>query len=188
VAGERLDTVVYWLDASDRIVRIGDTWTSFAVLNDAPELAEPAVLGASIWPFIADSTTKNIYRSLLQRVRDGGTARFAYRCDGPSIRREMEMHLVQEGALARFESRVVRWTPRPPQALFDRHAPRGADWVRACGWCNRLHVGDLWLEVEAAVPALGLFEAEWLPALTHVICPDCAHIMKDSSRFRERTP
>lgn len=53
------EPLVYSLDACDRIVRVNDAWTRFALENDAPELAAQHVLRRSIWDF---STTRRPVR------------------------------------------------------------------------------------------------------------------------------
>ena len=55
---------------------------------------------------------------------------------------------------------------------------RGSGRGKACSWCKRLEYGPEWLEVEAAIVPLGLFEDDAPPPeITHGICPDCAREM-----------
>jgi hypothetical protein len=167
-------TLIYDIDDSDRLVAVNDTWTSFAVVNDAPELSPPEVLGVRLWDAITDTSTRELYRTLLDRVRRGEVIDYNYRCDGPAVRREMSMHVALDGRRVRFTSRVRHATTRPSQPILDRAAPRTDEFIRVCGWCNKIAVSaDRWEEVEVAIPLLGLQAARTLPALTHGICPSC---------------
>jgi hypothetical protein len=49
-----------------------------------------------------------------------------------------------------------------------------------CGWCKRVDVSARWLEVEAAVEALRLFDEETLPRISHGICPECESHLLDA--------
>lgn len=167
-------TLIYDIDDSDRLVAVNDTWTSFAVANDAPELSAPGILGLRLWDAITDPSTRELYRTLLDRVRRGEVLDYTYRCDGPAVRRDMSMHVTLEGRRVRFTSRIAADTLRDPQPILDRHIPRTGDLIRVCGWCKKIAVADdRWEDVEVAIPLLGLQAAHRLPALTHGICPDC---------------
>ncbi len=167
-------TLIYDIDDSDRLVAVNDTWTSFAVANDAPELSAPGVLGLRLWDAITDPSTRELYRTLLDRVRRGEVLDYTYRCDSPAVRREMSMHVALDGRRVRFTSRIQEATSREPQPILDRTAPRTDALIRVCGWCKKIGVtDDRWEEVEVAIPLLGLQAARTLPALTHGICPKC---------------
>jgi hypothetical protein len=169
-----LTTLIYDIDDSDRLVAVNDTWTSFAVVNDAPELSAPGVLGLRLWDAITDPSTRELYRTLLDRVRHGEVIDYTYRCDGPAVRRDMSMHVALEGRRVRFTSRIQDATPRASEAILDRLVPRTDELLRVCGWCKKIAVADdRWEEVEVAIPLLGLKAAHTLPALTHGICPGC---------------
>jgi hypothetical protein len=56
-----------------------------------------------------------------------------------------------------------------------RGVPPAADelLLRACAWCDRVHVDDDWISEESAVQNLRTFDLEAPPRFTHTICPDC---------------
>lgn len=168
-------TVVYEIDEADRLVSVNDEWTSFAVANDAPELSAPAILGIRLWDAVTDPTTRELYRSLLVRVRHGAEVTYRFRCDGPAVTRDMLMHVGAIGYRGvRFTSRVHSVAGRRAQPILDRRTPRSGELIRVCGWCKRIAVADdRWEEVEVAIPSLGLHAAAVLPDLTHGICPSC---------------
>lgn len=164
----------YELDASLRLVGVDAAWSAFAAENGAPALQPPGCLGRSIAESIADTATLHIYRQVFDRVRrTGAPMRFGIRCDGPALRRWLELEIRPRGAGFEVESVLVRAEAREPQALLAAPRPDDGTMLSMCSWCKRVSVDQRWLEVEAAVRALGLFEREVLPAITHGICDAC---------------
>jgi len=45
--------------------------------------------------------------------------------------------------------------------------------LRACAWCDRVHVDDEWISEESAVRKLRTFDRDAPPRFTHTICPEC---------------
>ena len=71
--------VVYVLDESDAIATVNDSWTAFARANGGEALLPPAIIGRSVWDYIADPTTRLLYRRIFERVRTGmGPVRFRF--------------------------------------------------------------------------------------------------------------
>ena len=173
------DPVVFSIDRHDQIVAVNDTWTTFALANDAPDLVNERVLQRSIWDFIVDTTTRQLYGDLLLRVRRGIPARFPFRCDSPTARRHLEMRLTPKpDHTVRFESVVLASELRVQQPLWDRHVQRGEDLVRVCSWCKRVEMAGEWFNVEDAIGRLRLFERHAMPRLSHGICRDCLEVME----------
>jgi FixJ family two-component response regulator len=173
------DPVVFSIDRHDEIVTVNDAWTTFALVNDAHELVEDRVLQRSIWDFVVDATTRQLYGDLLLRVRRGMPARFPFRCDSPTARRHLEMRLTPgPDDAVQFESVVLASDLRVEQLLWDRHVPRGQDLVRACSWCKRVELAGEWVEVEDATRRLRLFERHDMPRVSHGICLDCIEAME----------
>ncbi|MEO8071489.1 MAG: hypothetical protein ABI652_08805 [Acidobacteriota bacterium] len=175
--------VGYTVDARDAIITVNEAWVAFAAANDGVPLLPPAILGRSLWDFIADRTTILVYRRLFERVRAGsGPVRFTFRCDAPALRRLLEMSIAIEPADAlRFVVRPVRVEDRPAVQLLEPTEPTGprSDAVlRMCGWCKRIpDPSGRWMEIEAALPLLTLFEQTALPATSHVMCEECHRVM-----------
>jgi hypothetical protein len=169
------EPIVYRIDWQDRITFVNDGWTKFAIENDAPELTAANVLDRSLWDFITDSTTIQLYRDLIGRVRAGRGVQFPFRCDGPRVRRflQMEMSITRERGTLEFATTVVRHEDREAPALLAQAAAFAASTLRICSWCKQVDVRGRWLEVEDAVRELALFDA---PAadLTHGMCEACA--------------
>ena len=166
----------YRIDAADRIVAVSDNWLAFARRNGAPQLTPDAVLGRSLWGFVADRETVDLSRMIFDRVRAGTSeAVLPFRCNSPRIRRDLEMSLrPTDGHELEICTSVVREHAGGYVALLDPGAPRSDDIVKACSWCNRIELPEQgWVEVDAAVRQLGLFAGPLTPRVSHGICPDC---------------
>lgn len=173
IAAEGVERVSYRLDDRDDIVFVSDSWGPFATANGAPGLAA-GVLGHSLWDFVGEITTRQLYRDLIARVRTGRTAAFDYRCDAPERRRFMHMTMRPcDRHGVEFESVTLRTEGRRPVAIAARSADPAQRLLRICSWCKRVDVGRAWDDIETAVSRLGLFAAGAPPALTHAICAPC---------------
>ena len=175
------DTLIYRLNSQDELIYVNEEWVAFAHVNDSPELLPENVLGCSLWNFISDETTRQLYREILRQVRAGRSTNFIFRCDTPEYRRHLEMTIsAQDDGVVQFATRVLRKEARQRQDLLGRYVPRTDDLLRICGWCKRVDVGgERWEEVEEAVRTLSLFEQNPLPCLTHGICEVCYEVVRN---------
>ncbi len=170
----------YELDADDRVVAVGGEWDRFALENGAPGASAAAVVGRSLWDFVAGLETAHLLRRIIYSARISGRPMEApFRCDGP--RQERHMHFRAEamdsGAL-RITTRLMREVPLDAPAPGGASAPRG-ELLRMCSWCNRIHVDDgPWMEPADAAARLGLFTGSAVPAITHGMCTGCAETME----------
>jgi hypothetical protein len=172
--------VVYTLDEHDHIVGVNAGWAAFATENDGTQLLPPAILGRALWDFITDTTTVQIYRRLFARVRAGvGPVKFAFRCDAPTKRRLLEMHIAQQpSGTLKCVVRSLRVEDRPAVPNFASAQTDSDALLRVCGWCKRTpDANGEWLEVEQALSRLALFQQPALPTITHGICEDCQRAM-----------
>jgi hypothetical protein len=165
---------------------VSSTWDGFAVANDAPELIGARVIGESLWRYMTDSTTREVYRHLLRHVRVGRMLQFPLRCDAPRVIRRLAMTMTAVDELVRFDSQVCAVEARPEVPLWRRDAPRRSDVVERCSWCERIEWNGEWFDFAIAVSRLGLFEGDLPPHVTHVMCPDCLIIM--DALMAERLP
>lgn len=174
------DRLSYVIDRSDRIVSVNDAWASFAKYNAGTDLMPPAVLGSSLWAAIQDATTRELYRLLLRRVRDGTSdLAFRFRCDSPEYRRLLEMR-IQCGPEERvaFSTTEVVVEKRSAVPLLDTTQSRSEAMLKVCSWCMLVRLPDeRWVEVEQAVAELHLFSVARLPQISHGICPRCFEVM-----------
>ena len=167
-----LSDVIYRVDADGILTFVNEGWNAFAILNDTPELAGPAVLGRRAVDFIAGHETRLIYSQLLSRAAAGVRIELPYRCDSPMLRRLMLLTITATGTEIEFRSQLVDVALRPVVRLLEtRAAPLdgAADPVQLV---QPGRIGDRWAEIEEVVDRTGLFEAE-VPQLTHGMCPAC---------------
>lgn len=165
----------YAIDEHDHLVKVDEGYYRFAEENGWTDAGTS--LGRSLWDYVAGEDLKKVQRLLLRRIRDeAGDVELPFRCDGPGVRREMDIRIKAGtgGRAVLFSARVRSEEERdPPQPLLDPAAPRGADRLAMCGWCDRFEVAGEWVEVEEAARRLELFDRPEMPSLNHGICPDC---------------
>ncbi len=170
-----MDICTYELDEDLGFACANEAWDRFARANDAPGLLLPGPVGKPIDSFIGGDSTSYLFGLLYAAVRRSGKAvRVPIRCDAPSLRRFLEVSIEPRRPSGfRIHSRLLRSEPREPVALLDSNQPRDERLVRMCSFCKCVETPAGWLEVEAAMKALKLFERERLPAITHGVCAPC---------------
>jgi hypothetical protein len=170
--------IIYRVNAQDEIVFVNEQWDRFAAANAGESVTSSQVLQRPLWDFIIDSTTRELYRQVLQRIRDGRSLRFTFRCDSPMCRRllEMDVHRGEDGTVE-FHTRTISEESRQPPGLPESSAARPGELLRVCGWCKKVFVGGTWAEVEDAVAQLRLFHRPFLPSVSHGICEGCSQQM-----------
>jgi hypothetical protein len=165
----------YAIDEHDHLIRVDEGYYRFAEENAWPDAGSS--LGRLLWDYVAGRELVKLQRMLIRRVRDEvGDVELPFRCDGPDVRREMDIRIVARpgGRVVLFSSRLRSEEERDlPQRLLDPATPRGDEMLKMCGWCDRFEVDGEWVEVEEAARRLELFNRSELPALSHSICPDC---------------
>lgn len=168
-------TFVYRIDAGDLVVYVTPEWEAFANENKAPELTSEAVCGQPLSSFVVNMETRHLYRVMVDSVRrDRRTIVVPFRCDGPDVRRFMELTVSpRPDEHVQLEGRIVREEYREPVRLLDSSVSRTDEFVVLCSWCKRADVTGDWVEVEEAVKLLELFNSLELPQITHGICPEC---------------
>lgn len=173
----KLDSGVrYLINSRDQICFVDEAWHRFALAIDGAEVVGDAVISRPLWDFITDDSTRLLYQTLIERVRQGATARFTLRCDSPEFSRLLEMTMSQTDipGYVEFTTQIVQQLDRTPVALLERGAPRSEELLKTCSWCNRIEVGPgEWSEPEDAINRLRLMESPILPRLTHGMCMPC---------------
>jgi len=169
----------YAIDEQDRLVRVDEGYYRFAEENGWAEAATS--LGRSLWDYVGGEDLRKVQRLLLRRVRDEvGEVELPFRCDGPGVRRRMEIRIAagRGGRAVLFSARLRDEEEREaPMPLLDPATPRGEETLVMCGWCDRFEVEGEWVEVEEAARRLELFDRPELPALGHGICPECNDLL-----------
>jgi len=167
--------VRYYLNARDEVVAVNEAWDDHAQVNGGESLVGNQILGRSLWDFIADMTTRQLYQQIIARVRLGCHARFPLRCDTAWCKRllEVSVRLMDDG-LVEFSTSVSNMEIRPEVPLLTGATPGCKEVLRSCAWCCRIDPGSgIWTDVEKAASELQLFENSKIPQLSHGICPQC---------------
>jgi hypothetical protein len=173
--------IVYRIDGEDRIVFVNDEWDRFALANGGGELGSLFILDRSLWEFVSDPGTRDIYLEAVRRVRHGRALHFSFRCDSPDCRRLLEMNMSYlDNRQVEFRTQTLSVEPRQTQELLDSRFPRCGDFLRVCGWCKKALVQDKWIELEEAFDCLRLHEQLTLPEITHGLCGTCLENMSRS--------
>ena len=164
---------IYAVDAEDRITTFRG---GLGPPDDAPPPAH--LVGRSLYDFIAGYESAELYRLILGGVRsEQRPADIPFRCDGPHVRRFMSLTIVPDGDTVGFRAFLERSELRPDVPLLSASSERDERFLRMCSWCKQIDAGTStesdWVEVEAAVDRLGLFQSRTLPQLTHGICGRC---------------
>jgi len=143
----------------------------FALENGAPGLVD--VTGVSLFDFITGAETRQVYRQLLSRVRQGERVAFPFRCDSHEMVREMSMIICPlDHGRVRFESFLLKATPRlvlPSAGMPAR--------IRVCSWCKRILWRGEWQYPEFAIEAMKLFDPLHSPVILHEICEECSALL-----------
>lgn len=165
----------YTVDRENQITWVSERWWPFARDNNAPQLDPENVLGKNLPDFISDLTSRQLYEQLMGRVRnERRIILINIRCDSPDKKRflKIKMSPLPEASVS-FESWPVKEKTRPPISCLipsDRHSDAT---VYMCSWCKCVLVGKSWMEIEDALPELGLLEMKHPPSISHCICNPC---------------
>ncbi|MGH2973335.1 MAG: hypothetical protein ACRDLL_00490 [Solirubrobacterales bacterium] len=173
------ETLSYAIDEHDHLIRVDQGYYRFAEENGWREAGSS--LGRSLWDYVAGYELVKLQRLLVRRIRDEvGDVELPFRCDGPDVRREMNIRIVARpgGRVVLFAARLRAEEAREfSQPLLDPESPRSEETLNMCGWCDRFEVDGEWVEVEEAARRLELFNHSELPEIRHGICPDCNQML-----------
>ncbi|MCP5155872.1 MAG: hypothetical protein H6983_17005 [Ectothiorhodospiraceae bacterium] len=178
---ETSEPVEYTLGADDTIEAANPAFWRFASANEAT-LTERDVLGTSLFRFIADTATAQVYRALHRCVRETGRPLvLPYRCDSPERLRGLEMvisPLADSRLLIRNLTRRIERRPggRAVRLAHGRAAGGRRPYhpmLRFCSICNRGAVSrDGWMELHDLVSSeFERFAGEPIAAVTQ----PCSH-------------
>lgn len=174
----------YTVDADDVVCHVDYWWLAFAAENGAPDLTEATVIGRSLWEFIADRPTRQLYRELHARIRSTGQAiHVPFRCDSPTLRRDMRMTISrgEDGALE-YESKLLKTTPQRRLLSLSRTSDRSEAFLTMCSCCKRSLLEPRgWLDMEDIALRLKLYDQQTVPGLRYTLCPHCASMFGRSS-------
>jgi hypothetical protein len=186
---EPMGKCVYIIDKLDRIISVSGNWLSFAQENQAGESCYPdVIINKSIWEFIDGTETRQFYEIILETVRARNkTVVLPFRCDAPHKRRYLELIItpLQQGNIE-FASTIIHEELRDPVEILQLGIPRSDELIRMCSMCKKVALSEkIWVEVEAAIVSLKLFEKDQQPQVSHVLCAECFKLgMAELDKFR----
>lgn len=173
--------LVYDVDQYDDLNYFDGPWNLFAAENGAPELLMDSLLGNQLWKHITGMETRHIYQSLMGKAREKRCKmEFSYRCDAPDTLRVLKLEISSEnGQEVRFRSTLLHESLRTIAYPFlppDPYA-KSALFHSVCSVCKKLLQEGKWVELETAVEDLRLLHEASNYALSHTLCPHCAHAL-----------
>lgn len=166
----------YRVNQADHITFVDEWWLAFAAENRATGVDEASILGRSIWDFIADEPTRQLYRELHDRVRSSNQPiEVPFRCDSPTLRRYMQLTIHHEGeGQLRYESVLLRVSPQRRLRVLNPAADRSNAFLTMCSFCKRSLIEPAgWLELEDIALKLRMYDQPRVPELHYTVCPDC---------------
>jgi len=165
-------SVVFRIDAEDRIVEVNDEWRRFARDNGGdPDPA--AVLGRPLWDFILDEGNRSIYRSMIYAVRHKvAPLIIPLRCDSPTVERHMTM-TIAPGHLGEvvFICALQYALDRPPDA--PKHAKAEHTTMVECDGCHRIWTKQGWQDCWDVIVAKDIEIDDRPIAVLHTRCSHC---------------
>lgn len=169
---------VYWLDGSDHLVRVSDSWDVFALSNDGESCRWESIRGRPLWEFVSGDPTRMWLRTLMGHVRiSAGEVERPYRCDSPTERRHMAMRIVAEpGSQLRIENVVLRSEPREHVVRVEPTPPSLGRSSRRCSVCGRIGRGARWFEPESQ-EARELLDASGTLRVIYGVCEPCLRML-----------
>lgn len=171
---------IYRIDADNNIQWVDENWMPFACDNQAQELDPKNVIGTPLFHYVTGTGAQHLYHMIIDRVRQSQLpAVIPFRCDGPDVRRFMELRITPcDNGAVELEGRILREEPRRRVPLFDLTVKRTGDFVKMCSWCKKVQVNEEWKEVEDALEEMKLFNEHEQPQLTHGVCPACSESIR----------
>ena len=165
-------SVIYRIDAEDRIAEVNDAWSRFARDNGGnPDPA--AVLGRSLWDFVLDEGNRSIYRSMMHAVRQKvSPLLIPLRCDSPTVERHMTMtiapgHLGEVVFICALQFAFERLTRTPIQPKSEQTT------IVECDGCHRIWSERGWQDCWNVIIAKDIEIDDRPIAVLHTRCPSC---------------
>ncbi|MCF7805966.1 MAG: hypothetical protein K9N46_16370 [Candidatus Marinimicrobia bacterium] len=175
-ADKQTTEYIYTIDGNDIIRSVNEDFESFARANDGRELAGGSVIGRSLWNYVTGELTKGYYKNLISAVRENRESiTLPFRCDAPSLRREMIMELRPgEDESIQFICRMNQSAPREPVEAISKTSKKSDRFLSMCSWCKRVELPDQgWMDIEEAIQIDPLLSRDPYPQFTHGICSEC---------------
>ena len=165
-------SVIYSIDADDRIIEVNGEWGRFASANGGnPD--PTAVIGRRLWDFIVDEGNRSLYQAMVYSVRHKfAPLHIPFRCDSPTVERHMTM-TIAPGDLAEvtFVCAQHYSFDRPPAPVGGLRSETAR--IVECDDCHRLWTGHGWRDCWDVIMA-GELQIDDRPiSVLHTRCGAC---------------
>jgi hypothetical protein len=167
----------YGVDDNDVLTYVDQWWVAFAEENRAIGLVRDSVVGHSIWEFIADEPTRQLYRELHSYVRSTGKPiQVPFRCDSPTLQRFMQLKISRgENGHLQYESTLLRTVPQRRLSILSPRTKRSNAFLTMCSVCKRSLIEPSgWIELGDISLRLRMYDQQRVPELRYTVCPDCS--------------
>jgi len=182
-----MDGVCYVIGFDGSIIAIGGPhWDAAAEACHAAHLRAEALVGANVFDHTTGEEVIYAYREYLRALQAGRARQitFDFRCDAPTLRREMRMTMTPIMENSRpiavvFQSLTLSETERAPVNLFDavfmkrlQADEMSLPLVTMCSYCHSIKVRGTsadWLTTEAYYQNGGTDRVR----IGHGMCPRC---------------
>lgn len=178
---DAVDGIGYVVERNGNFLDWGrPNWNRFAHENGAPELAEGR--NFNLFEACSDPETQAANRTIFNAVWSGAKPSlvFAFRCDSPSMRRELRMAVTRlerndKPFALLFQAQPISETLRPPIDLFNpdmrRRALQDGPLVAICSYCHDVRFSGTtdWIRPEVYYREGGTSAVR----LSHGVCPSC---------------
>lgn len=168
--------ITYTLDLDNKLVDVGGDWETFARENQGESLTRDKVLGAPLFRFVSGPEVVMLYKALFAKVRSQQQPlSFAFRCDSPTCRRRMKIHIEPRPHLGlSVRTELLEEEGREEISLLRPDFPRTDELIQICCICSDVRSeGDTWIPIEEESARRRLLEGNAVPRISHGFCPRC---------------
>lgn len=168
------EKVSYKINEKNIIIAIEDDWLLAAKTGKADDLLDiNNVLETNLFSYISEDSTRMYYDVIFQKCRlFNKNHNIAYRCDSPTHKRFMEMHIhpLSNGHLSILNYLKKEELFNNPIHITEKSIHTIKNPIKRCSICNDLKLKE---KTEWVHPDLLAKEKEQHFFVIHSICPKC---------------
>ena len=133
---------------------------------------EKNLIGLNYFDFADDQMLIKILKEIFIKVRKKNkTFVTTYRCDNEQSIRLFTLEIIPlDSGKIRLIHRLKNETNREIKLNLEKRSDKI---YYLCAWCNKIKVGDSFVEIDDAVNKLKILEYNYLPKFSHIMCNDC---------------
>ena len=166
--------ITYWLDATDRIIKVSSSWNNLATVTNSQAILEEKIVGQRLWVFIQGSTTRLWVDAVLNYARISGKAvEKQYRCDSPTDKQFMLMRVIPlSREILEVQCNVEATVPLKTRIEFTTANTFIPSLTTRCSICNRLKIKQGWLEPDDE-QITNYLDTRTSVKVIYGVCPTC---------------